>query len=152
MKKITSGFLILSLTLILVFTFYQSQPAQSSDAAGAAADVYLPLLTSNSNNILSSTVKSRRTQPFVKTGSTVRWINHDTVPHTLISDDGTIISPVLNPGQSFSWVAAVNGNYHIHSVSHPATEGTIVVSPNGPSDWFDGNAVNQAYQDSCSGC
>ncbi len=152
MKKITSGFLILSLTLILVFTFYQSQPAQSSDAAGAAADVYLPLLTSNSNNILILNGQVTPHVLAVKTGSTVRWINHDTVPHTLISDDGTIISPVLNPGQSFSWVAAANGNYHIHSVSHPATEGTIVVSPNGPSDWFDGNAVNQAYQDSCNGC
>jgi DNA-binding beta-propeller fold protein YncE len=152
MKKITSGFLILSLTLLLVFTFYHSQPVQSSDVTGAAADLYLPLLTSNSNNILILNGQITPHALAVKTGATVRWINQDTVPHTLTSDDGTIISPALNPGQSFSWIAAADGNYHVYSVGHPATEGAVIVSPNGTPDWFDGNNVTQAYQDSCSGC
>lgn len=62
-------------------------------------------------------------------GEQVTWINKDTDPHTVTSDDHgkTFHSPVLDPGQSFTQNFAGSGTFAYYCTVHPYMQGTIVV-------------------------
>jgi len=62
-------------------------------------------------------------------GEKVTWINKDTDPHTVLSDDRgkTFHSAVLDTGQSFSRIFAAAGTFGYYCSVHPYMQGTIVV-------------------------
>ncbi len=59
-----------------------------------------------------------------KPGDTVTWTNTDIVPHTVVGPDFS--SPVLKPGESFSWTAKP-GEYDYICSLHPMMRGSIQV-------------------------
>jgi plastocyanin len=63
----------------------------------------------------------------IQAGTQVTWTNHDGAAHTVIADDGSFQSGVLNPGQAFSEVVRVPGSHTYHCSIHPFMTGTIVV-------------------------
>lgn len=68
----------------------------------------------------------------VKPGTTVTWVNDDSAPHTIVSDDGAPVSftsPQLSTGASFSQLFNQAGTYTYHCSIHPSMKGTIVVEP-----------------------
>ena len=136
MKKIHLGLLLLPVTLLLVLVISQSPPAKTSQPE-TTDNLYLPSLPAKNNTILITDGQFTPHTLAVATGTTIRFVNHDTIPHTLTSNNGSILFPTLNPGQQYNWTANTNGIYPFSSLSHPATEGAIIVSPNGSPDWFD---------------
>jgi plastocyanin len=63
----------------------------------------------------------------VTAGTTVRWTNTDSVPHTSTSDGGAWDSGTIAPGGSFSAVLSTSGTFHYHCAIHPGMIGTITV-------------------------
>ena len=56
----------------------------------------------------------------VPAGGTVTWINHDSVPHVIVSADNQFQkSTLLQPGQSFSNTFATGGTYSYFCSIHP---------------------------------
>src|SRR5258708_1735660 len=62
----------------------------------------------------------------VKVGTKVTWTNHDSVTHTVTSNQGTFNSSVP-PGSSFSFTFTKAGTYAYHCNIHPYMMATIVV-------------------------
>jgi plastocyanin len=65
----------------------------------------------------------------VPVGTTLRWVNDDDVPHTVLgSDKGSVIrSPALDTSDAYSVVLSQPGTYHYFCSLHPHMTGTIVV-------------------------
>jgi plastocyanin len=62
----------------------------------------------------------------VKVGSTVRWVNQDSVPHRIMFTDGTY-SQVLASMDSWSRKIDLEGTYDYVCTIHPDMHGTVIV-------------------------
>ncbi|HEY8417815.1 MAG TPA: cupredoxin family copper-binding protein, partial [Limnochordales bacterium] len=62
----------------------------------------------------------------VAAGTTVTWINHDSVPHTVTG--GPLNSPRLNHGGTFSFTFTQAGQYDYICAVHPSMKHTIIVT------------------------
>jgi plastocyanin len=69
----------------------------------------------------------------VATLDTVRWTNRDTVNHQVVSDTGAFASPILRPGQAFSFTFRASGTYRYRDALEPAERGTVRVTGPPPS-------------------
>jgi plastocyanin len=65
----------------------------------------------------------------VSAGTTVRWTNHDDIPHTVVSDDngGTFKSKALDTDDVFSVTFSKPGTYTYFCSLHPKMKGQVVV-------------------------
>jgi len=63
----------------------------------------------------------------IKAGTTVRWVNKDEEPHTVVSDAGVFRSGAVDTDESFSFKFDTPGTYHFRCSIHPQMIGTIVV-------------------------
>src|SRR5215216_6227787 len=74
----------------------------------------------------------------VSVGNTVSWTNNDSQPHTVTSgsngqpdnkfNSSPNFSPLLNPGQTFSFTFTQAGDYPYFCMLHPNMVGTVSVS------------------------
>jgi len=63
-------------------------------------------------------------------GTTVRWTNNDSAPHTSTSDGAVWDSGNLNNGESFSYTFNALGDFPYHCEIHPGMLGNVkVVDP-----------------------
>jgi plastocyanin len=67
----------------------------------------------------------------VQVGTTVRWVNNGTRPHTVTSSEGKWDSGELAPGASYTVTFMTAGTYKYHCKLHKGMEGTIVVGEPG---------------------
>jgi plastocyanin len=65
----------------------------------------------------------------VPVGTTVTWINHDDIPHTVVSTDDskTFKSKVLDTDQRFSFTFSRAGTYPYFCSVHPKMTGKVIV-------------------------
>ncbi len=63
----------------------------------------------------------------VKAGTTVVWINHDDIPHTVTSKTGIFKSKALDTDDKFSFTFTTPGTYSYFCALHPHMTGSIVV-------------------------
>lgn len=64
----------------------------------------------------------------VHVGTTVTWINHDDIPHTVLSTDKTtIVSPALDTDEKFSYTFTAVGTNDYYCSVHPHMKGRIIV-------------------------
>ena len=97
------------LASVLVFS------AGPSSAAGVSVDI--------SNYAFSPATLT------VPAGTTVTWTNEDTAPHTVTSKSGgTLNSPTLNKGDSWSFTFTTPGSYEYFCAIHPDMVGTVIVT------------------------
>lgn len=64
----------------------------------------------------------------VAKGDTVVWKNADTAQHQVVADDGSFKSPVLSPGQTYSYVFRIAGAFGYHGGLHPNLKGMVKVA------------------------
>jgi len=64
----------------------------------------------------------------VTVGSTVTWVNQDTVTHTVTENNGLFDSGPLPPGTSFSYTFTQTGSYSYSCAYHPWMVGMIIVT------------------------
>ncbi len=63
----------------------------------------------------------------VAVGTTVTWINHDDIPHTVVSTNKVFKSKVLDTDEKFSFTFSKAGTYPYFCSIHPKMTGTVVV-------------------------
>ncbi len=65
----------------------------------------------------------------VQAGTAVTWVNHDDIPHTVVSTDDskTFKSKVLDTDEKFSYVFTKPGRYPYFCSVHPKMTGEVVV-------------------------
>src|SRR5579864_5598788 len=63
----------------------------------------------------------------VSVGTTVRWVNHDDIPHTVVSKDNSFKSKALDTDESFTYTFTKAGAYDYFCSIHPKMTGKVVV-------------------------
>jgi plastocyanin len=63
----------------------------------------------------------------VAAGTTVTWTNHDDIPHTVVADDKSFKSKVLDTDEKFSYTFTKPGTYSYFCSIHPKMTGKVVV-------------------------
>jgi plastocyanin len=63
----------------------------------------------------------------VPAGSKVVWVNHDDVPHTVVSNAKAFASKALDTDEQFVHVFAAAGTYPYFCSVHPHMTGQIIV-------------------------
>src|SRR5260370_16573976 len=63
----------------------------------------------------------------VAVGTQVTWTNRDDIPHTVVTDDKTIKSKVLDTDEKFTFTFDKPGTYAYFCSLHPKMKGTVVV-------------------------
>lgn len=63
----------------------------------------------------------------VKKGTSVRWINKDSVAHTITGDRGGPDSPALEKDKGYTYTFSEAGMFNYHCKPHPVMQGTVEV-------------------------
>jgi plastocyanin len=63
----------------------------------------------------------------VPVGTTVRWTNHDDIPHTVVADDKTFKSKALDTDEQFTYTFTKAGTYSYFCSIHPKMTAIVVV-------------------------
>ena len=63
----------------------------------------------------------------VSTGTQVKWVNHDDIPHNVVSDDKSFKSKALDTDQEFTFTFTKPGTYTYFCSIHPKMTGKVVV-------------------------
>jgi plastocyanin len=69
----------------------------------------------------------------IRPGDTVTWKNTDRSPRQVVSNTGLFKSPVLKPGQSYSFVFGEESSYSYHGAFNPRLTGTVHVRSTRPT-------------------
>ncbi len=90
--------------------------------------------TENNNPTLESEIKvliqGSKFSPAnlnIKVGTKVTWTNMDAAAHNVKSSDGTLDSPDLSKGDSWSFTFTTKGTYNYICGIHPSMKGSITV-------------------------
>lgn len=100
---------------------------------------YFPLVTAALALVLAApaasattTVQIRRAG-FVPATVTINqddsvvWRNRDTIDHQVVANGGQFASPILDPGESYTFTFRNAGTYRYHDGLHPRLRGTVTV-------------------------
>ncbi len=117
-KKIILAVIII--TLLIGCTAPQQPPVQGKMSQGVNAG----------GDVAAGRIKRMKLVPNtinIKTGTTVTWRNEDPVPHNVISNDGTLQSPLLHQGDVWSFTFDKQGTYSYICSLHSGMKGNVVV-------------------------
>jgi plastocyanin len=139
MRGITIG---LALAASLVLAACSSSPGSTGGATAAPAASAAPTTSSTGSAGGAGGEPGSSTQQVkiagfafaplsitVKAGTTVTWVNQDTMPHTVTADDGSFDSGSLAQGATFSQTFTKAGTYPYHCTFHSSMHGTVTVTP-----------------------
>jgi len=97
-------------------------PAPAAPPGGSASSVSIPIGASSLGR-----AGFNPTDLTVAVGTTVTWMNTDTVAHTSTSDGNGWSSGIVAPGGQFSFPFSTAGTFSYHCAIHPGMMGTVVV-------------------------
>jgi plastocyanin len=63
----------------------------------------------------------------VSAGTTVKWVNHDDIPHSVVNKDKVFRSKALDTDDSFSYTFTSTGTFDYFCGLHPHMTGKIIV-------------------------
>jgi len=63
----------------------------------------------------------------VSVGTTVTWVNQDDIPHTVVANDKSFKSKVLDSDETFSFTFTKPGEYGYFCSLHPHMVGKVIV-------------------------
>jgi plastocyanin len=120
-KRMRKIVLVLSLALLAVASLAQRAPKQQALQASAAA------AQSGAAEVKIDNFSFGPATLTVAVGTTVTWVNHDDIPHTVVSTDGAFKSKVLDTDEKFSFTFSKAGAYPYFCSIHPKMTGKVVV-------------------------
>lgn len=85
-----------------------------------------PASTSDETTILIQSFSFQPAEVYIQKGSTVTWINQDSVGHT-VTGKSFNSSGLLNKGQSFKQTFSETGVFEYYCSPHPKMQGKIIV-------------------------
>ena len=92
--------------------------AAATPAAAAPVEIFIDNFTFGPNVLT------------VKAGTTVRWVNRDDIPHTILDKQRKVFrSKVLDTEDAFSFTFTQAGSYDYFCGLHPHMTGQIIVTP-----------------------
>lgn len=65
----------------------------------------------------------------IPVGTTVTWVNHDDIPHSVVENDKAFRSKALDTDDSYSFTFTTAGTFRYFCGLHPHMVGKIVVKP-----------------------
>lgn len=65
----------------------------------------------------------------IPVGTTVTWLNHDDIPHSVVEKDKTFRSKALDTDDSYSFTFTTAGTFEYFCGLHPHMTGKIIVTP-----------------------
>ena len=65
----------------------------------------------------------------VAVGTTVMWINHDDIPHSVVEDNKAFRSKALDTDDSYSFTFTTAGTFSYFCGLHPHMTGKVIVKP-----------------------
>lgn len=92
-----------------------SQMARATEEKNAAASITIDNFSFTPKEIT------------VAAGTTITWVNHDDVPHTVVSPDKKFRSKALDTDDRFSFTFKDAGTYNYFCSVHPIMIGKIIV-------------------------
>lgn len=105
--------------LLAIGAFYATAPAN-----------YFARAAEDQPAVISITIDNFSFTPreiTVSKGTTVTWINHDDVPHTVVSTDKKFRSRALDTDEKFSFTFSDTGAYGYFCSVHPVMTGRVLV-------------------------
>ena len=63
----------------------------------------------------------------VAAGTSVKWVNHDDIPHNVVADDKSFKSKTLDTDEQFTYTFTKPGTYTYFCSIHPKMTGKVVV-------------------------
>lgn len=125
-KELRKGVLIGSIIFILLFAttmyFVSMRSTISSNVVLSVEDV-----TFTENTIKIENFNFDPTVIRIKKGTTIEWVNLDSIKHTVTTNDLMLNSPLLSQGERYSYTFNVEGEYNYYCVPHPYMSGRIIV-------------------------
>ena len=97
-------------------------------AVAAAAMVLAPPAAAKTVTVQITSTGFVPSAVTVEVGDTVTWVNADTTRHQVVATSGAFSSPVLQPGQSFSYTFRTSGRYAYRDAFARNRRGTITVN------------------------
>jgi plastocyanin len=79
------------------------------------------------NGVLMSSIAFNPRRLKVKVGTSVTWVNADAVEHTVVMQDGSLASPVIKPGDSFTYTFSTTGVFTYSCGIHPKQMSNAVI-------------------------
>ncbi len=107
---------VVTCSVLLLAAAIQStgaSPARPSEGSGTTIDIRN--FTFNGQTVT------------VSAGARVTWVNHDDVPHKIVSTDKKFSSPVLDTDGRFSYTFTAAGTYEYFCSIHPMMRGKVIV-------------------------
>ena len=134
------GIILLAITIILIAVCGCTQPPATTPHQ---INPTTPAITTESQTVVTTLTQQKtptvsdntvriknlafdRVNISVKVGSTVRWVNLDSVPHRILFEDGAD-STMLAASQSWSRKFDEAGTYKYACTIHPTMQGTVIV-------------------------
>jgi plastocyanin len=111
------------LRLTALFAALASTPCLAEDANNADAGPGATVSMDHSTFIPSEIT--------VVPGTTVTWVNKETMPHTVVDINKEFRSKTLAKDTSFSFTFATAGDYDYLCSIHPNMKGKVIVKPAG---------------------
>lgn len=115
-------------------TYPQTGDGSSGDGTSSSGQSTSSTPPSTSTSRVNVVIRSLKYMPAyltVSQGTTVTWMNQDTIAHTVTSDDMNnsvhFDSGTLQPGQSYSYTFSQMGTYTYHCSIHPNMTGSVNV-------------------------
>ncbi len=65
----------------------------------------------------------------VAVGTTVKWVNHDDIPHLVVNKDKVFRSKALDTDDSYSFTFTSAGTFDYFCSLHPHMVGKVIVKP-----------------------
>jgi plastocyanin len=120
-KRMRKMVLFLSLALLAVASLAQRAPHQQALPASAPAG------QSETAEVKIDNFSFGPASLTVAAGTTVTWVNHDDIPHNVVSTDGLFKSKVMDTDEKFSFTFTKAGTFPYFCGIHPKMTGKVVV-------------------------
>ena len=65
----------------------------------------------------------------VKAGTTIKWVNRDDIPHTIVDKEKAFRSKALDTDDSYTFTFSQAGSFDYFCGLHPHMVGKIIVTP-----------------------
>ena len=104
--------------------------AESTEAEAAPVVMAVPAAAPSQSKMKEVGIDNFSYNPAVLTvsvGTTVTWVNHDDIPHTVTANDKRFASTGMDTDDKFSHVFTTPGTYSYFCMIHPHMTGQIIV-------------------------
>jgi plastocyanin len=119
MKRITFSLMIVA--VVCIFTVGVFFAVEVDPSTAQAADNGVTVSIDNFTFMSSGPVT-------IPAGTTVTWVNHDDVPHTVVSTEQKFKSKALDTDEKFSFTFTQPGEYPYFCSIHPKMVAKVIVT------------------------